>query len=105
MSSIDTSLSPSFSDTKSEKKKRGNYQIRMTTSLRGQQEWNSHNSHHAWESDLGVDQPGFGWRTSIDGTLKHYHDWNKIEENFTDQMPFRESLYLENLLYFDKMQV
>ena len=47
----------SVSDTKSEKKK-GNNQIRMTTSLREQQEWDAHNSH--MRVIFGVDQPGFG---------------------------------------------
>ena len=74
----------------------------MTTSLREQQEWDAHNSH--MRVIFGVDQPGFGWRASIDGTLKHHHDRNKTEENFADQMPFRESLYLFKN-DFDKMQV
>ena len=43
---------------KKKKKKRGSNQIRMTTSLREQQEWDAHNSH--MRVRFAVDQPGFG---------------------------------------------
>ena len=49
---------PSLSQTPRVKKKKGNNQIRMTTSLREQQEWDAHNSH--MRVIFGVDQPGFG---------------------------------------------